>query len=352
MIRFACTCGKEIATADDLAGRQVQCLACGESRTVPGDAAGHIKERDPSWPEPPPRQWPGSAGDDDENPRASKPEKTSATSIWSLVLGIGSFLVIGAGILAIYLGLSALTDIKRSRGRVGGRGLAIAGIITGTLGTLLVVGSLLLFRLLVSADLEPQYAGPRPGEESLNNLMDLGRAMHQYVREHGTFPPAGGGKGMHPGLSWRVTLLPYLGQAELHRQFHLNEPWDSPHNIQLLTPMPRTFVLRGAPDPPGTTRYRVFVGEEAAFAMPGPGAKAPLGRSLKDFPELRRTLFVIEAADAVPWTKPEELEYAADRPLPRFSTYDHGPRGLMGDGVVGPIKPDTPEELMRRVIAR
>jgi hypothetical protein len=348
MIRFACACGKEIATADELAGRQVQCPACG-ARTVPGPT-DQIRERDPSWPQPLPRPLSVSPGDEDLSDR--KPEKTSATSIWSLVIGISSLLVLGVGILAVYLGFSALSDIRRSRGRFGGRRLAVAGIVTGTLGTLLTVGSVLLITQFLSAGLEPGYAGPRPGEESLNNLKDLGRAMHDYAQENGTFPPAGGGKGMHPGLSWRVALLPYLGQEGLYRQLHLNEPWDSPHNIQFLTPMPRTFVLRGAPDPPGTTRYRVFVGEEAAFAMPGPGDKAPLGRSLKDLPELRATLFVIEAADAVPWTKPEELEYAADRPLPRFSTYDRGPRGLMGDGAVGPIKPDTPEELMRRVIAR
>src|SRR5262249_5899033 len=56
-------------------------------------------------------------------------------------------------------------------------------------------------------------------------------------------PPARGPEGGFPGgapqgkegkalLSWRVTLLPYLEQQNLFNQFHLDEPWDSPHNIK------------------------------------------------------------------------------------------------------------------------
>ena len=36
-----------------------------------------------------------------------------------------------------------------------------------------------------------------------------------------------------PLLSWRVAILPYLGLDNLYKQFHLDEPWDSPHNIKL-----------------------------------------------------------------------------------------------------------------------
>jgi hypothetical protein len=39
-------------------------------------------------------------------------------------------------------------------------------------------------------------------------------------------------------LSWRVELLPYLGEQALYNQFKRDEPWDSPHNRKLLSKMP------------------------------------------------------------------------------------------------------------------
>ncbi|HCO22471.1 MAG TPA: hypothetical protein DIT97_05185, partial [Gimesia maris] len=32
-----------------------------------------------------------------------------------------------------------------------------------------------------------------------------------------------------PHLSWRVHILPFMGEEDLFQQFKLNEPWDSPH---------------------------------------------------------------------------------------------------------------------------
>jgi hypothetical protein len=45
-----------------------------------------------------------------------------------------------------------------------------------------------------------------------------------------------------PLLSWRVLVLPYLGQEELFAQFRLTEPWDSDHNVRLLDRMPSTYA--------------------------------------------------------------------------------------------------------------
>jgi carbonic anhydrase/acetyltransferase-like protein (isoleucine patch superfamily) len=75
-------------------------------------------------------------------PVSSHPQETSGLSIASLVLGI---LWIGGlgSILALIFGYVAKRDIKRSHGRLSGRGLAIAGIVLGWVGTvslLLIVG--------------------------------------------------------------------------------------------------------------------------------------------------------------------------------------------------------------------
>ena len=140
--------------------------------------------------------------------------------------------------------------------------------------------------------------------------------MHAYYDTKGTLPPAAlydrNGK---PLLSWRVLLLPNMEQQELYNQFHLDEPWDSPHNLPLLSQMPQVYApFNGKPTPrPYTTFYRVFVGPGAAFE----GQK---GMSLeKDFLDgTSNTLLIVEAAEAVPWTQPDELAYDPHRPLPQL----------------------------------
>lgn len=61
------------------------------------------------------------------------PSRTSGLAIASLVLGILWFWWIGS-LLAVIFGHSALNEIGRSQGRIGGRGLAIAGLVLGYIG--------------------------------------------------------------------------------------------------------------------------------------------------------------------------------------------------------------------------
>jgi hypothetical protein len=148
------------------------------------------------------------------------------------------------------------------------------------------------------------------------NLKQLSLAMHAYHDEHRTLPPHAvfdnEGK---PLLSWRVLVLPYLDQQDLYQQFRLDEPWDSPHNHKLLARMPAVYLhpARPAGEEPFATHCQVFVGPGAAFE----GERGL--RLLHDFPDgSANTILIAEAARAVPWTKPEDLPYAPDRPLPRL----------------------------------
>jgi len=67
------------------------------------------------------------------------PQRTSILAILSLVCSL-ICLIPGTGVLAAIFGISALIGIKGSRGRVGGTGLAIAGLIVGLLFTMIWVG--------------------------------------------------------------------------------------------------------------------------------------------------------------------------------------------------------------------
>ncbi|HEY7153774.1 MAG TPA: sigma-70 family RNA polymerase sigma factor [Gemmataceae bacterium] len=185
--------------------------------------------------------------------------------------------------------------------------------------------------------------------QSRLNLRRLAQAMRVYAKEHGHFPPpAIYGKDGKALLSWRVALLPYLDQNNLYKLFHLDEPWDSPHNRGLSeTTIVKVFAPVGKPEAPRfRTYYQVFVSParetgkwkrvmqggdispidrnrfvlllddgrvESAFVK---GCKTRLSEHFLD--GTVNTLLIVEAGNSVPWTKPEDLHYAADEPLPEL----------------------------------
>ena len=92
----------------------------------------------------------------------------------------------------------------------------------------------------------------------------------------------------------------------------MDEPWNSPHNKQFLKETPAPFHERADP---GWTHYQVITGPGTAFERPGLSWKM-------DFPDgLSETLLVVEARDPVPWSKPVDLVYDSNGPLPAFSNH-------------------------------
>ena len=149
--------------------------------------------------------------------------------------------------------------------------------------------------------------------QSMNNLKQIGLAMHNYHDARRPFPPAfKADKDGKPLLSWRVLILPYLEEDELYQQFHLDEPWDSEHNKKLIDKMPDVYKspnssLAGE----GKTNYLTVRGEKTIFS----GGK---GARIADIADgTSNTIMVVEAADekAVPWTKPDDFEYDENNPL-------------------------------------
>jgi hypothetical protein len=144
---------------------------------------------------------------------------------------------------------------------------------------------------------------------SQNNLKQLALAMHNYESTYATFPPAAVcDKTGKPMLSWRVLILPYIEQQELYKQFKLDEPWDSDHNKKLLAKMPPVYSALDKPKPgETTTHYRVFVGNGAGFDY----LKGPKIFDIQD--GTSNTYMIATAADAVPWTKPDEVAFDPEK---------------------------------------
>ncbi len=169
---------------------------------------------------------------------------------------------------------------------------------------------------------------------STNNMKQLALAAFNYLDKFGTFPPAytaeKDGKRL---LSWRVHLLPFLGEEKLYQEFHLDEPWDGDHNKKLIARMPAVFRSSANTKliADGKTTYIAPIGEDTMW----PGAK---GVRISDVSDgTANTIFMVDADDdhAVIWTKPEDLDYDAKTPMKALGgRYQGGFLAALADGSV------------------
>ena len=186
----------------------------------------------------------------------------------------------------------------------------------------------------------------RDRRECMQNLKYIGLAMHNYLSKHKSFPPAyttdPHGK---PLLSWRVMMLPYLEANDLYKEFHLDEPWDSPHNKALIPRMPKIFACpstRRAALPPGKTIYQRPVGGTI-------GVDPTKGMTIKDVTDgTSVTIMVLEAPtdQAVEWTRPADWDAPATvDPKALLTRHLGGAQSVFMDGagrfLRDTIKPET-----------
>jgi hypothetical protein len=205
---------------------------------------------------------------------------------------------------------------------------------------------LLLKALLPAADAAREAARRTQG---MNNLKQIALAMHMYADEHGHFPPAVvlGPDGKTPH-SWRVELLPFLEQQALYSQYKMDEPWDSPANRRVLeTVVPVYHSPQDAQGDPSHTSYFVLTGPETVFS----GAEGCTLESIKD--GTSNTLLAVESKKAVPWTKPEDIAYAAGEPLPGLGgLFSQGFQAAFADGAVRFLSRSINEAVLRAVITK
>jgi hypothetical protein len=183
--------------------------------------------------------------------------------------------------------------------------------------------------------------------QSMNNLKQIGLAMHNYLDANGRFPAAAiTDKAGKPLLSWRVMILPYIEQDQLYKQFKLDEPWDSEHNKKLLDKRPEIFANpRNEKFPASWTTYLVPTGASTMF-------RDTTGLKINQISD--GTVYTIMAFDApetagVPWTKPDDWAYdpMAKNPLDTLFTNNDDTLVLTADGGVKSLSPKTKPETLK-----
>jgi hypothetical protein len=186
-------------------------------------------------------------------------------------------------------------------------------------------------------------------------MKQLMLALHNYHDAYGYFPTDSRDKDGKPLLSWRVHILPYIEQDGLYKRFKLDEPWDGPNNRLLLQSMPSVYILPTAQGKTsaGFTHYRGFSSPGAVFDRrlvinrKRPADEMLITGKFKD--GVLDTALVVEAADSVEWTRPDDLDASPGKPAPRMGGFYRKNRFqiLLGDGSVRAVRQDLPETTIR-----
>lgn len=238
-INFTCPhCSKNMQVDDAYAGQSGPCAGCGQTITIPGPAkpmASGPMDMPPPKPGLPPmagpagygQQFPGQQFPGQQFPgqpygNFAPPAQSSSAGLYVVVALVSVVvLLFGAGILVALL----LPAVQAARG-----------------------------------------AARRA--QSMNNMKQIVLALHNYEAQYQSFPPAfvadANGK---PLYSWRVLILPYLGDpvaASASQRFDMSKAWDSPENRAISDMM--VPIFHSPNDVTGTCSYMALAGPNTMFS--------------------------------------------------------------------------------------
>lgn len=246
-----------------------------------------------------------------------------------------------------------VTDLSPSKSSMG-------VMIALTLGVLAMIIAAAGGTLLVSSSGLRNNNQTQRLSRSKANMQQIVVALQAYHGANGSFPPPysvdANGNPLH---SWRVLLLPYLGQegAQIYGELKLEEPWDSEHNLTVAAAMPQ--IYRSPAEPTNVysnvSSYFVVVGPQTMF--PGPGKSAGTNDAVDPPSE---TLLVVESTPKNRiWTEPVEFDVSRMRfELNTFAGSDISgphPGGVvvgLADGSAYFLPEDTPPESFEAMTTR
>lgn len=203
-------------------------------------------------------------------------------------------------------------------------------------------------KALVARQSEELKAREKDNDEAhVAKLGKLAAAFNAYQAEHGHYPPSAvigpDGKTLH---SWRVELLPYLGERELFEAYKLDERWDSEHNKPLIKKIPGIYST-SVWTQKGDADYFVVTGKGTLF-----DADAAVGReSATDAPG--ETILVLQSHQRIPWTKPADIETSdGQEPVCPFRGHGKGFYAAFADGTVKLVSKDTDAASVRAMFTK
>jgi hypothetical protein len=178
-------------------------------------------------------------------------------------------------------------------------------------------------------------------------------AVANYHETYGCFPPAFvADRDGRPVHSWRVLLLPFLGQQALYDAYHFDEPWDGPRNRTLAGKAGSIYLRNGLEsDSTHTTSFVAVVGPGTAWPGAGPLSYKDLGDGS------HTTLLVVEVPDGTfLWMEPRDLRFDRmsfrinDRTGRGLGSRLGGARVVSADGTVRTLPDDFAPETLKAML--
>jgi hypothetical protein len=198
-----------------------------------------------------------------------------------------------------------------------------------------------------------QVRGAAARTQSTNNMRQIGLAILNYESAMGRFPASyTADEQGKPLFSWRVRILPYIEEQNLYDQFRFDEPWDSPHNLEVAQTMPAVFRSPQSKAPPGMTTYLGIGGAKGALMKPADRAQSGL-RIAAIVDGMSNTIMCVEASDelAVEWTRPDtEIDPENFDMSGLFGSYPNGTNALFCDCSIRFLSSTLDPEILKQLM--
>ena len=190
-------------------------------------------------------------------------------------------------------------------------GAVVAAGAAGAVVAVIIIGSVLFAIIRMGGSAINRMSTNRGRTSSITKLEKIAEALNAYANDNkGFYPPRvtrdAKGATLH---SWRVLILPYLGEEELYNQFDLSLPWDHQTNMSLANEIPSVYQH------PRASEHGLFL-ESGYYVVYGRGTlfpnNAPLGpNEFVDDP--KQTVLVIEGMPLVSsamWIEPIDMDFS------------------------------------------
>ncbi len=185
------------------------------------------------------------------------------------------------------------------------------------------------------------------------NMARIAKALLNYEDKYKSLPPAytadEHGNSMH---SWRVLVLPFLGEEELYEAYDLNEPWNGPNNRKLASRIPTVYFCPGDRSrAPTDTSYVAVVGAETNW----PGATAMTTAQL--YKGKSNSVAIVETAQSgIHWMEPRNIPWSPhiqrDLISRCMTSHKGGSNVAMFDGIVTFVSKDVDEYSLANALTR
>lgn len=182
--------------------------------------------------------------------------------------------------------------------------LAAAGVL------LVILGCAVFLIFKFSGGTMQRLSQNKTRNDSIKNLEKIASALNAYAKKYGKYPPpAIVDANNQPLLSWRVMILPFLGEDTLYSQFDLTKRWDAQPRVNATYSMPDVFMHPASRRNglSGESDYYLIVGQGTLFPPTG-----PLGPDdVLDSPA--QTILLTEGDPDVfsgMWTEPVDMNFA------------------------------------------